>query len=115
MSKRINASLLPNKSIANCFASSVLPTPVGPTNKKLPIGRLPSSNPARLRRMALETISTALSCPMILFFKRRLIFFKRSISLSSICDTGIPVSLSIVSETSWTVATDCCSFVPLSN
>ena len=59
ISSRISASLLPNKSIANCLASSVLPTPVGPTNRKLPIGRLPSSNPARLRRIARETISTA--------------------------------------------------------
>ena len=58
------ASLLPNISSANCLANSVLPTPVGPTNKKLPIGRLPSSKPARLRRIALDTASTALSWPI---------------------------------------------------
>ena len=46
---------------ANCLASSVLPTPVGPTKRKLPIGRLPSSKPARLRRIARATASTALS------------------------------------------------------
>ena len=61
MSKRMIASLVPNISRANCLANSVLPTPVGPTKRKLPIGRLPSSNPARLRRMARATASTALS------------------------------------------------------
>ena len=38
------ASLVPNISSANCLANSVLPTPVGPTKRKLPIGRFPSSN-----------------------------------------------------------------------
>ena len=37
---------------ANDFANSVLPTPVGPKNKKLPIGLLGSLIPAR----ALTTI-----------------------------------------------------------
>ena len=61
ISNLIIASLVPNISSASCFASSVFPTPVGPTKRKLPIGRLPSSNPARLRRIARATASTALS------------------------------------------------------
>lgn len=37
MSKRIILSDEPKSSMANCLESSVLPTPVGPTNRKLPI------------------------------------------------------------------------------
>ena len=40
---------------------TVLPTPVGPKNKKEPIGRLGSESPARLRRIAFATASTASS------------------------------------------------------
>ena len=50
-----------NKSSARAFASSVLPTPVGPRNKKLPIGRLGFCNPARERRTAEATFCTASS------------------------------------------------------
>ena len=32
--------------VASCLAASVLPTPVGPTSKKLPIGLLIDFNPA---------------------------------------------------------------------
>lgn len=39
--------------------SSVLPTPVGPRNKKEPIGRFGSLRPARARRTAFATASTA--------------------------------------------------------
>ena len=41
-----------NRHSASAFASSVLPTPVGPRNRKLPIGRFGSAMPARERRMA---------------------------------------------------------------
>src|SRR5690606_32227476 len=44
-------------------ASSVLPTPVGPRNRKLPMGRWGSDRPARERRMALATTDTAASWP----------------------------------------------------
>ena len=37
---------------ASARASSVLPTPVGPRNRKLPIGRSGSESPARERRSA---------------------------------------------------------------
>ena len=64
MSKRIILSAEPKSSIANCLESSVLPTPVGPTKRKLPIGRFGAPNPTRLRRMALAILSTAASCPI---------------------------------------------------
>lgn len=61
ISKRTNASRVPNNSSASTFDNSVFPTPVGPTNKKDPIGRYLDFNPARLRRIALAILSTALS------------------------------------------------------
>ena len=51
----------PKSSMANCLESSVLPTPVGPTKRKDPIGRLGEPSPTRLRRMALAILSTASS------------------------------------------------------
>ena len=55
------ASLLPNMSIANCLANSVLPTPVGPTNKNEPIGRPDLLKPIRFLRIERATLSTASS------------------------------------------------------
>ena len=50
-----------NSACASALASSVLPTPVGPRNRKEPMGRFSSLMPARLRRMASETFCTASS------------------------------------------------------
>ena len=52
MSTRIKALTSANKNLASERANSVLPTPVGPEKMKLPIGRLGSLRPARLRRIA---------------------------------------------------------------
>ena len=49
---------------ASARASSVLPTPVGPRNRNVPIGRSGSLSPARERRSAFETASTASSWPI---------------------------------------------------
>ena len=46
------------------LASSVLPTPVGPINRKLPSGLLGSLSPARFLLIASATALTASSCPM---------------------------------------------------
>ena len=46
MSMRIIAASSPKSASARVRASSVFPTPVGPRNKKLPIGRLGSDRPA---------------------------------------------------------------------
>ena len=45
------------------LASSVLPTPVGPTKRNTPIGRFSSLSPARERRIVREIFSTASCCP----------------------------------------------------
>ena len=61
MSKRISAFSLPNRKFASARASSVLPTPVGPRNRKLPTGRFGFFSPARERRMARDSAEIALS------------------------------------------------------
>ncbi len=48
---------------ASALASSVLPTPVGPRNRKVATGLLPSRKPARDSRTASATARTASSCP----------------------------------------------------
>lgn len=58
-------SSFPNISYAKALASSVLPTPVGPTNIKEG-GLFVLFNPALFLLIALETASTALSWPIIL-------------------------------------------------
>ena len=52
-----------NRASARVLASSVLPTPVGPRNRKEPMGRSGSAMPARERRMASDTRRTASSWP----------------------------------------------------
>ena len=64
ISKRIYAVCRAKELNGYCLESSVFPTPVGPTKRKLPIGRLGVPSPTRLRRMALAILSTASSWPM---------------------------------------------------
>src|SRR4029077_14330875 len=52
MSSRIIRLSAPNSASVSARASSVLPTPVGPRNRKLPTGRSGSPSPARDRRAA---------------------------------------------------------------
>ena len=59
MSNLIIAFSSPNKTSANAFESSVLPTPVGPKNKNEPIGLFGSFNPTLPLLIAFETASTA--------------------------------------------------------
>ena len=44
---------------ASCFASSVLPTPVGPAKRNDPVGFSGLPIPARARLIAFATVSTA--------------------------------------------------------
>ena len=94
-----------NKTSASAFASSVLPTPVGPKKIKEPIGFLSSWSPALLLRTASATASTASLWPMSLWpiSSSKLKSFSRS--LLSIFDTGIPVHLLITSAISLAVTT----------
>src|SRR3982750_2595324 len=57
MSIRTMACSESNMNSASALASSVFPTPVGPMNRKAPIGRFGSRRPARERRRAFETAS----------------------------------------------------------
>ena len=64
MSMRTIAWSSSNRKFASARPSSVLPTPVGPRNRKLPSGRLASCRPARARRIAFATATTASSWPI---------------------------------------------------
>ena len=58
-SNRINLPSPPKYTSASALLSSVLPTPVGPRNKNVPIGRFSLRTPARARRKASLTTLTA--------------------------------------------------------
>ena len=85
-----------NMNSARAFASSVLPTPVGPRKIKLPMGRLGSLSPARLRRIALATSETASSCPTTRSCRRPSIWMSFCTSPSSMRETGMPVHLATI-------------------
>src|SRR5574340_1237863 len=76
MSMRTMWSAESNRYSASVLHSSVLPTPVGPRNRKEPSGRLGSLKPARERRIASDTTLTASSWPTT-----------RLCSLSSMCSS----------------------------
>ena len=61
MSKRISRSALPNRYSARAFAVSVLPTPVGPTNRKVASGRSGSLRPCCIR--VTTSAAAALAAP----------------------------------------------------
>ena len=85
-----------NRLSASALASSVFPTPVGPKNKKEPIGFCGSLIPARERMMASVTFMTPSSWPMTLSCSclSRFSVFARSLSVSFA--TGIPVHLELI-------------------
>ena len=86
---------LPNNASANAFASSVLPTPVGPKNKNEPIGLFGSFNPTLPLLIAFATAETASSCPTTLLCKLSSRCLNFSFSVSDILLTGIPVQVDI--------------------
>ena len=100
MSIRTIASWVSNMNSASARASSVLPTPVGPRNRKVPIGRLGSDRPARERRSAVDTALTASSWPMTRRCRRSSMWTSFSISPSMRRVTGTPVHLATISATS---------------
>ena len=57
-----------NKCLANVFAISVFPTPVGPKNKNDPIGFLGLFIPVRDLFITEAMALIAVSCPIISFF-----------------------------------------------
>ena len=80
-----------NSAAARLFASSVLPTPVGPKNRKEPMGLLGSLIPALERMMASVTLVTPSSCPTtrLCSSSSRWRVLLRSLSVSFA--TGMPV------------------------
>ena len=91
MSTRISALSVPNMASARVLDSSVLPTPVGPKNRKEPMGRLGSLRPTRPLRMALETAVTASSWPTTRPWRMPSRLRRRSDSSSASFCTGILV------------------------
>ena len=89
-----------NRNSASARASSVLPTPVGPMKRKEPIGRRGSPRPARERRTALATSSSASSWPTTRWRSRSSMWSSFSISPSSMRETGMPVHLETTSAMS---------------
>ena len=78
---------------ASALVSSVLPTPVGPRNRKLPMGLSGSARPLRLRLMAPATACTASSWPMTRPCSVSSRLTSLAISPSIILLTGTPVQL----------------------
>ena len=97
---------------ARLLASSVLPTPVGPRKRKLPMGLLGSEMPARERWMASVTRRTASSWPTTRRWmtSSRCSSFSRSPSIS--LETGMPVHLATMLAISSSVTVSCTSVSP---
>ena len=99
MSIRTIAWSSSKRNAASALVSSVLPTPVGPRNRNDPSGRFGSFSPARARRTAFDTASTASCWPIT---RRPIASSMRnsfSRSPSSILSTGMPVQRS----TTWAI------------
>src|ERR1700758_963574 len=91
MSRRVTADSSSNRNSASALVSSVLPTPVGPRNRKEAIGRFGSCNPARARRTACATAAIASSWPTTRALSASSICNSLPRSPSSIFSTGTPV------------------------
>ena len=87
---------LSNNASASAFATSVLPTPVGPKNKNEPIGLLASWIPALCLKIAFDTSLIAWSCPITLF--DNVSYKVKTFSLSPFNNllTGMPVFLETI-------------------
>ncbi len=81
---------------ASVLASSVLPTPVGPRNRKEPMGLLGSLMPALERMMASATFSTASSWPTTRLCRSASRFRIFAFSLWVSLATGMPVHLEMI-------------------
>ena len=111
ISKRIILSAEPKEFNSQLFREFRLPTPVGPTKRKLPIGRFGAPNPTRLRRMALAILSTAASCPITcdLRSSARLrscdcsFFFQITDRNIGFCSTMASICFSVMTGISWSL------------
>ena len=105
MSIRTMFSSSSKRNSASAFASSVFPTPVGPRNMKLPMGRPGSESPARALRTASASAPIAVSWPITRSCKRSSILSSRSASPSTSCALGMPVRSDICSAMCRSVTT----------
>ncbi len=98
---------------ASALASSVLPTPVGPRNRKEPIGLSGSLIPAFERMIASVTFVTPSSCPITRLWSSssRCSVLFRSLSLSFA--TGIPVQRDMIFAISSSETLSCTSDISL--
>ena len=112
MSKRSIDALEPNNSEASAFASSVFPTPVGPRNRKEPIGLSVLDRPDLLRRMEFDTAVTAFDWPIRRSCSLLSSFASFSDSFSVNFVTGIPVHLAMISAMSFSVISSRISLCP---
>jgi len=104
-------SSLSNNERAKVFASSVLPTPVGPRNINEPIGLFSSLSPALARITAFATAVTASFWPITLSWSSSSSLSSFSLSPSTSLVTGIPVHLDTISEISFSVTSSLSSAV----
>ena len=88
MSMRIRFFSSPNTASASALESSVLPTPVGPRNRNVPIGRFGSWRPTRPLRIAFATAVTASSWPITRLWSLSSSFKSLVLSFSVSLDTG---------------------------
>ncbi len=75
--------------LANCLLTSVLPTPVGPENRKDPTGFSSTLNPALANFIDDDRLSTAWSWPKITRFKFSSNFSKDFLSEEETVFSGI--------------------------
>ena len=99
ISTRIIACSLPNTASASALESSVFPTPVGPRNRKEPIGLAGSFKPTLPLFTARATVETASSWPITRFFRTFSRFARRLDSPSVSLCTGILVQSDTISAT----------------
>ena len=96
-----------NKVAASVLANSVLPTPVGPKNKKEPIGFVGSLIPALERIMASVTLVTPSSWPITRLCSSdsrfRILLLSPSVNFA----TGIPVQREMILAISSSVTLSC--------
>ena len=99
MSKRISS--MPS-CMASCRVTSVLPTPVGPASRKLPIGLLGSARPERAILIEAASASIASSWPNTTILRLRSRFLSTSRSDAETCLAGMRAILATMYSTSGT-------------
>src|SRR6266581_1512517 len=100
MSMRTTARSSSKRNSASALASSVLPTPVGPRNRKEPVGRSGSEMPARDLRTASDTAWAARAWPTSRLPSSASIRSSLPVSPSSSRPAGMPVHEDTTSATS---------------